>query len=214
MQEMKMQDSNVTRLGRREERWRLPLLALFLLLLGVFLVTATKRPPLNGKVDAVSHVASKQKAEDLKTKAEVDKRFKEGVMMMHAKEYEHALTAFHRVLQLAPQMPEAHVNAGFALLGMGQPKFARDFFESATNLRPNQLNAYFGLAEALTALGDDFGAMQAMETYVHLAPKDDPFRRKAESAAWELRAKLEAEQAKAPPPGQPGTQGAQTGEKK
>lgn len=198
-----MQDKNTENIdvtpapGRPEERWRLVLLALFLVFLGAFLFTVTKRAPLNGKVDAASHVASKKKQESVKNKAEVDRRFKEGVAMLHAKEYEHALTAFHRVLQLAPEMPEAHVNAGFALLGMGQPKYARDFFDTATNLRPNQLNAYFGLAEALTELGDNFGAMQAMETYVHLAPKDDPFRRKAEAAAWELRAKIEEEKSKA-----------------
>lgn len=175
----------------RDERWRLLILGLVLLLIGAFLLYSGKRAPLNGQVDPASHLAAKQAQEATKGKAEVDVRFKQGVAMLHAKQYEHALTAFHRVLQLAPEMPEAHVNAGYALLGMGQPKLARDFFDGATNLRPNQLNAYFGLAEALTALGDYFGAMQAMETYVHLAPQDDPFRRKAQSAAWELRTKLE-----------------------
>ena len=49
--------------------------------------------------------------------AEIGERFTQGVVMLHAKQYEHALTAFHRVLALDPAMPEAHVNAGFALLG-------------------------------------------------------------------------------------------------
>ena len=124
-------------------------------------------------------------------KKELDKRFQEGVTMLHAKEYEHALTAFHRVLQLDPEMPEAYVNAGYALLGMKDYKTAADFFDSATTLRPNQLNAYYGLGEALQAMGDTRGALQAMETYMHRSPKNDPFRRKAESAIWELRAELE-----------------------
>jgi hypothetical protein len=34
-----------------------------------------------------------------------------------------------------------------------------------------------------------------METYLHRAPQDDPFRMKAEAAVWELRAAL-AEEAK------------------
>src|SRR5215510_5188866 len=62
---------------------------------------------------------------------EIAERFSQGVVMLHAKQYEHALTAFHRVLELEPAMPEAHVNAGFALLGLNEPAAARDFFRSA-----------------------------------------------------------------------------------
>jgi tetratricopeptide (TPR) repeat protein len=134
----------------------------------------------------------------VKQKEEVQRRFNEGVVMLHAKQYEHALTAFHRVLQLNPELPEAYVNAGYALLGMKDYKTAADFFDSATTLRPNQLNAYFGLGEALQAMGDTRSALQAMETYMHRSPKDDPFRRKAESAIWELRAELEKSGASPP----------------
>ncbi|WP_265943516.1 tetratricopeptide repeat protein [Dechloromonas sp. A34] len=132
-----------------------------------------------------------------KVKEELDRRFKEGVLMLHAKQYEHALTAFHRVLQLDPKLPEAHVNAGYALLGMGNYQAAADFFDTATTLRPNQLNAYYGLGEALQAMGDKQAALQAMETYLHRSPAEDPFRRKAEAAAWELRAELEKSKAAA-----------------
>ena len=116
---------------------------------------------------------------------EIGERFTQGVVMLHAKQYEHALTAFHRVLALDPAMPEAHVNAGFALLGMGEPAAARSFFEGAIALRKDQLNAYYGLAVASEQLGDLPAARGAMRTYAHLAPKDDPFRRKAEAALWE-----------------------------
>ena len=133
-----------------------------------------------------------------KQKEEIGKRFQEGVMMLHAKQYEHALTAFHRVLQLDPKMPEAHVNAGYALLGMGNHRVAADFFDTATTLRPNQLNAYYGLGEALQALGDKQGALQAMEAYLHRSSADDPFRRKAEAATWELRAELAKEKPASP----------------
>lgn len=130
-----------------------------------------------------------------KGREEIRRRFSEGVVMLHAKEYNHALTAFHRVLEIDPKMPEAHVNIGFALLGLGKPKAAADFFDTATLLRPGQMNAYFGLGEALNQLGDKLGALQSMETYLHRSPKDDPYRAKAESAVWELRATLEAEKA-------------------
>lgn len=107
--------------------------------------------------------------------------------MLHMRQYEYALTAFHEVLALAPQLPEAHVNMGFALVGLEQWKHARDFFESAVNLRRDQVNAYYGLAISLDALGDRPGAMGAMQTYLHRAAPDDAFRKRAESALWEWR---------------------------
>lgn len=119
---------------------------------------------------------------------EVHQRFQQGVMMLHAKQHEHALTAFHRVLELAPEMPEAHVNMGYALLGLQRYDAARQFFEGAIELRKDQLNAYYGLAVALEALRDLPAAIGAMRTYAHLAKPDDPFRRKAEAAIWEWQA--------------------------
>ena len=125
-----------------------------------------------------------------KTEAEIKQRFQQGVAMLHARQYEHALTAFHRVIELAPSMPEAHVNAGFALIGLERYAVARDFFEGALAIRKDQVNAYYGLAEALEGLHDLPGALGAMRTYLHLAPADDPYRHKAESAVWEWEAKV------------------------
>jgi tetratricopeptide (TPR) repeat protein len=109
------------------------------------------KPPADPRA---AHVEAKR-AEEVKL------RFDQGVVMLHARQYEHALTAFHRVLELSPGMPEAHVNAGYALLGLKRYGAARDFFESATVLRPSQVNAYWGLAVALEALGDKPGAIGA-----------------------------------------------------
>jgi len=116
---------------------------------------------------------------------EIHQRFQQGVVMLHAKRHEHAVTAFHRVLELDPTLPEAHVNMGFALIGLGRHAAARDFFETATMLRREQANAYYGLAVALDALQDREGAIGAMRTFVHLSKPDDPHWRKAQSALWE-----------------------------
>lgn len=128
---------------------------------------------------------------------EVHQRFQQGVMMLHARQHEHALTAFHRVLQLAPDMPEAHVNMGYALLGLKRFDAARQFFDGAIALRTNQLNAYYGLAVALEGLRDWPGAIGAMRTYAHLAKPDDPYRRKAEAAIWEWQTIAQAGAAEA-----------------
>ena len=125
-----------------------------------------------------------------KIESEIKQRFQQGVASLNARQYDQALTAFHRVLELAPDMPEAHANTGFALIGMERYAAARDFFEGAIALRKNQVNAYYGLAESLEGLNDLPGALGAMRTYLHLAPADDPYRRKAESAVWEWEAKV------------------------
>lgn len=117
--------------------------------------------------------------------AEIEQRFSQGVIMLHARQYQHAVAAFHRVLELAPDMPEAHVDMGFALIGLGRHAAALDFFESATALRPGQINAYYGMAIAQEGLGDLKGAIASMRTFVHLSSPDDPFVRKAEAALWE-----------------------------
>jgi len=132
-----------------------------------------------------------------KREAEIKQRFEQGVAMLNEKQYEPALKEFHRVIELSPTMPEAHVNAGFALIGQKRYAVARDFFEGALALRKDQLNAYYGLAEALEGLNDLPGALGAMRTYLHLSPPDDPYRRKAEAAVWEWGAKLKETQSKA-----------------
>lgn len=115
----------------------------------------------------------------------IARRFRQGVLMLHARQYEHAAVAFQRVLDLEPRLPEARVNMGFAMLGLGRADLAEDFFRAAVDLRPTQRNAYYGLAESLDTLGDRPGAIGAMRTFVHLSPADDPFMRKARSALWE-----------------------------
>jgi Flp pilus assembly protein TadD len=135
-------------------------------------------------VDASGHAAQRRTAE-------VELRFKQAVVMLHARQHEHAATALHRVLELAPQMPEAHVNMGFALMGVGRAAAARDFFEGALALHAEQANAYYGLAIAHEALGDLEAAVGAMRTYLHRAKGDDAaHRRRAEAALWEWDERL------------------------
>jgi len=121
---------------------------------------------------------------------QVHQSFQQAVAMLHARNYEYAVQSLHEVLAVQPRMPEAHANMGFALLGLGMHMAARDFFESATDLRPSQYNAYYGLAVANEDLGNVKAAVAAMQTYVHLAPADDPYRRKAEAAIWEWESKM------------------------
>lgn len=154
---------------------------------GLILIGLGGAPPIAGDVPAAAaRLNLTPLTHQAEAKArEVDRRFKEAAVMLHAKQFDHALTSLHRVLELNPQMPEAHVNMGYALLGLKRHTAARDFFAGAIELRPAQANAYYGLALALDALDDRAGALGAMRTYVHLAKADDPFVRKGRAALWE-----------------------------
>lgn len=130
-------------------------------------------------------------AEDPKAHAQIYReqqiaeRFDQAVAMLHAKRYNFAVKALNRVIELAPRMPEAHVNMGYALIGLEDYKGAVNSFDQAIELKPYQANAYWGLAIASEQLEDFELALGSMRTYIHLSPPNDPFLRKARSALWE-----------------------------
>lgn len=125
---------------------------------------------------------------DASLKQKLDIQFQRAVVMLHAKQYEHALVALRQVLAIAPRMPEAYVNSGYALIGLERFNEAKENFLFAIDLHPEQVNAYYGLAVALDALHDRMGAMGAMYSFLHQAAEDNPFRRKAAAAVWEWEA--------------------------
>ena len=119
--------------------------------------------------------------------------FQQGVAMLQAGQFDHAVTALHEVLAIYPALPEAHVNMGYALLGAGEPEAATDFFNSATDLRPSLHNAYYGLALAERESGNDKAAIAAMQAYTHLAAADERHLPRAQEFIWELQAKTRGE---------------------
>jgi len=122
--------------------------------------------------------------------AEIDQRFQQAVAMLHARRFDDAAMALHRVILLSPRLAEAYVNMGYAMIGLERYDAARDFFLTATDLRPYQANAYYGLAIAFEQMNDLEGALGAMRTFIHLSPPGDPYVRKARSALWEWNTRL------------------------
>jgi tetratricopeptide (TPR) repeat protein len=115
--------------------------------------------------------------------------FQQAVVMLQGGQFEHAITALHEVLEVYPALPEAHVNMGFALLGLGENEAAIDFFHSATDLRPSLHNAYYGLALAELDAGNDKAALAAMQAFAHRASADDRHLPRAQALIWELQEK-------------------------
>jgi tetratricopeptide (TPR) repeat protein len=121
--------------------------------------------------------------------AELRERFNQAVIMLHAGEYEYAIKALHRVLEMRPRMPEAHVNMGFALLGEEAYGAAADFFATAIELNTYQTNAYYGLAVAMDGTGNREAALGAMRSFIHLAgDAEEPYLATARAALWEWQA--------------------------
>lgn len=125
---------------------------------------------------------------------ELKARFEQAVAMLHAKQYDYAIKSLHRVLELAPKLPEAHVNMGYALLGKQEYQAAADFFNTATELKPQQANAYYGLAIAYEGQKDLELALSAMRSYIHLSQPDDPYLPKARAALWVWEEALKKQQ--------------------
>ena len=149
-------------------------------LLLIILLIALGGDSLNERFGKMSKkIDIPQRAEQEKNKREIAARFKQGVAMLNAKQYDYAATAFQRVLKLAPKMPEAHVNMGYALLGLQYFSDAAEFFKGAIMLNAYMANAYYGMALAQEGLGNLPAAEQAMNTYLRHARPDDPYREKA-----------------------------------
>ncbi|WP_431856903.1 tetratricopeptide repeat protein [Azospirillum sp.] len=127
--------------------------------------------------------------------------FTAGVEYLRQGRPHEALVSFNAASHLRPHVPEVFVNIGFAQATMGKHGDAAEAFDRALQIKPDQTNAYFGLAVALEGMGRLEEALGAMRTFEHLTPREDEkFRVLAASAIWEWSATLEARRAEARPP--------------
>jgi tetratricopeptide (TPR) repeat protein len=116
--------------------------------------------------------------------------FSEGAAYLKAGRPHEALVVLQAAQKINPHVPEVHVNKGFAFYDSGNKELAREAFERALDLKPDQANAYWGLYLILLDRQDDEGALGMLRTYLHLMKPDDPHYRKAMSAQWELETRL------------------------
>lgn len=166
-------------------RYRAVLLTLFLVVMVAaavqFWPASTPSTTAVAPSEPVLHESQNNNAKD----SQLKRHFDWAVTQLRTGHYQNAVNGFRAVLEQAPAMPEAYINLGFAYVELQQFEQAMQSFQTAIDLRPGQVNAYWGLAVSLEGLCDIPGAIGAMRTYVHLAEPDDPYLVKANAALWE-----------------------------
>lgn len=165
----------------RDVRLRAGLLTLILVVMLASLVQFWPETTTSSKDNAAKDMDQADTLED----SQLKRHFDWAVTQLRSGHYQQAIDGFRAVLEQTPAMPEAYTNIGFALIELEQYAQAQASFQTAIDLRPGQVNAYWGLAVSLEGLCDIPGAIGAMRTYLHLAPPDDPFQVKANAALWE-----------------------------
>jgi len=120
----------------------------------------------------------------------IKERFDQAVALLHAKQYEYAITALDDIIQIQPDMPEVYVNMGYAYLGLKNFPSAQGAFSKAIDLKPDQANAYYGLAISFEGNNDLEPALGAMRSFIHLSDPNGKYVAKARSAIWEWEQKL------------------------
>lgn len=145
-------------------------------------------PPKDEIADATAPTtASQDKSKEIKA------LLTQAIAETKAKRYDDAIRTLNRIQPLDPDLPEAFLRIGEALLGKGDFFTARDFFAGAIDRDPMMASAYFGFASASEGLGDLESALGGMRTYLHVETNKDPYRLKvaqARSAIWEWESKL------------------------
>jgi tetratricopeptide (TPR) repeat protein len=179
---------------RRDQRGLGLALTVAAVLLGGFWIART--PPAQMSDPAVAGSVPGAAAPD----AELRRQFEAAVTLLNSQQHAQAASALHRVIELAPRLPEAHVNLGFAMLGLQRPALARSAFENALALKADQANAYYGLALAHESLGDLELALGAMRSYLHLGhTENEAHLRRARAAVWEWQSQIAARRAASAP---------------
>ncbi len=88
-------------------------------------------------------------------------------------DYQGAVAANQRVIELDPENLRAHVNLGATLGRMGRYQESISVYKQALALDPDSLRAHLGLGAALGQIGDLKGQVREFQAAARLRPDDD-----------------------------------------
>jgi len=155
--------------ARRDVRLRALGLTLVMIAITGVLVWYLPGQPGEAPADSGFDVTRHMQAQRVAT------RFREAVNLLHTGRHAEAVLAWEDVIAMAPGLPEARVNLGYAQLGLGQAGEAEQAFRAALALRESQANAHYGLALALAKQQRWAEARAAMRRFLHYSGPQDPY---------------------------------------
>jgi tetratricopeptide (TPR) repeat protein len=101
----------------------------------------------------------------------LDALIDEGVGLMKAHEYVHALEDFDKAVEANPQNAKAHFFRGNALYVLGKKEDAIAAFDRAISLAPDVPQPYFNKGNALATLGRNEDALKAFDAAISKDPQ-------------------------------------------
>ncbi len=97
-----------------------------------------------------------------------------------------ALALFEQAIELDPNDANAHYNLGFSYENMEQLDEAIAAYQEAVRVNPNYVDAYENMGTVYARQGQFEQAIVQFETFLQLAPADDPGRAQVEGWLAEL----------------------------
>ncbi len=96
-------------------------------------------------------------------------QFNIGVQASLKGDYDTAIKAYEKAIELDPKSAEAYNNMGFAYYDSGDIDKAIELQRKAMEINPYLPNVYYGLALALEKKGDDKGAVENWKSFIKFA---------------------------------------------
>jgi Flp pilus assembly protein TadD len=94
-----------------------------------------------------------------------------GSAAIEAENYDEAIAAYRKAIQLDPLHSDSHVYLGVAYALKGEEKHARSIWNNLIQLKPNDAKVRYNIGVSLENLGDGDAAIEAYREAIRLNPR-------------------------------------------
>jgi Tfp pilus assembly protein PilF len=99
-----------------------------------------------------------------------EKYFKDGVSLYEAGQYQQAIEAYKKAVQLDPESADANYNLGMSYSSLGQYKEAIEAYKRAIRIKPDYEAAYYNLGHAYSNLKQYDNSVKAFRDAIRRKP--------------------------------------------
>jgi len=166
----------VTRFGPAAMPRSLSILAVAFLV-AAYLMGVTGAPLLRDQVGATGFAEAARRTGtfemlDSETASEADRVIAEGISLFRGNDFEGAVEAFRRAVELDPDNARAYVSLGSAYLRLNRQAEAGRAFRRAIDLDPTEATAHVGLGQSHKLSGDPDNAIVELNRALELDPEN------------------------------------------